>query len=111
MCLEMASVTVIDTMLRIIVSYNGRGLSDSKQAYLRHSLADCDILFLQEHRLSEGELGCLNALRTEHVSATVNGLGNNCVLSGCEIFWRKAPVSDCYPVDTNSGRICETVLK
>jgi len=44
------------------VSYNSRCLNADKQSYLHSALSDCDMLLLQEHRLSEEELNCLNTL-------------------------------------------------
>jgi len=93
------------------VSYDSRGMNSSKQSYLRGVLADCDILFLQEHWLSEDQLCSLNMLSADHVSVGVSGFGNECVLSGrpfggCAIFWRKTLSLAATPVVTNSRRIC-----
>jgi len=53
-------------MLRV-VSYNSRGFNDSKKHYIRRILSACDILFLQEHWLADGQLACLTTLSSDHV--------------------------------------------
>jgi len=93
------------------VSYNSRGLNVNKQSYLRSVLADCDILLLQEHWLSEEQLNCLNTLSTDHMSVAVSGFENDRVLSGrpyggCSILWRKALFLTATPIFTHSRRTC-----
>ena len=53
-------------------------MNSSKQSYLRAVLADCDILFLQEHWLSEDQLCSLNMLSADHASVGISGIDNEC---------------------------------
>ena len=98
------------------VSYNSRGLNVNKQTYLRQILADCDVLLLQEHWLSDDQLNCLNMLSTDHVSVGVSGFSNDCVLSarpygGCAILWHKTLSLTVTPIITNSRHICALLFR
>jgi len=92
------------------VSYNSRGLNVNKRSYLRSVLADCDILLLQEHWLSEEQLNCLNTLSTDHMSVAVSGFEYDHVLSSrlygrCAILWLKALFLTTTLIFTHSRRI------
>ena len=94
-----------------IMSYNCRGLNDFKKGYLRSLLMRCDVLFIQEHWLSDEQLPILNALSTTHSSMGVCGFGSNDVLSGrpyggCAIFWRQGMCNDVTFVQIDSRRVC-----
>jgi len=97
------------------VSYNSRGINVTKQAYLRRVLADCDVLMLQEHWLSEDQLSSLNTLSIDHLAVAVSGFGNESVLNGrpyggCAILWRKTLSVTVTPVTTYSRRVCAVRL-
>jgi len=59
------------------VSFNSRGYNESKKSYIRSILTGCDLLFLQEHWLSDYQLTCLNDLSCDHVAFGVSGFGNS----------------------------------
>jgi len=76
------------------MSYNCRGYYESKRAYILHLLSVCDILFIQEHWLSDAQLSIFNSINPEFTSCGVSGFGIDDVLSGrpyggCAIVWRK----------------------
>ena len=52
-----------DRMPLKLVSYNSRGFNDCKQQYLLGLLRDTDILFLQEHWLSDSQIPDLSSCR------------------------------------------------
>jgi len=84
---------VIKSDLKLI-SYNCRGFNSYKSAYISHLLQNCDILFLQEHWLSEGQLSIFDSLSGMHSASGICGFDNKQVLSGrpyggCTIFWRR----------------------
>jgi len=70
------------------MSFNSRGFNDAKQLYMTHLLSLCDVLYVQEHWLSDFQLVMLNGL------SSVHGFGCKDVLSGrpyggCAIFGRR----------------------
>jgi hypothetical protein len=76
------------------MSFNYRGYNESKRAYILHLLSLCDILFIQEHWLSDSQLSIFNSINSDFVSCGVSGFGNDDVLrgrpfGGCAILWRK----------------------
>ena len=94
-----------------VMSYNCRGLNKSKKIYIRSLLLRCDVLFIQEHLLSEEQLSNLNDLSTTHCSIGVCGFGSNEVLSGrpyggCAILWRQGISNDVSFVQIDSRRVC-----
>ena len=98
-----------------IVTYNRRGLNDTKKLYVNQILAGCDILFLQEHWQSDDQLGCFNSISSEHASVGVSGFSNCDVLrgrpyGGCAIFWRKALEMSVTQIPTNSRRVCAILM-
>ena len=98
-----------------MVTYNRRGLNDTKKLYVNQILAGCDILFLQEHWQSDDQLGCFNSISSEHASVGVSGFSNCDVLrgrpyGGCAIFWRKALQMSVTQIPTNSRRVCAILM-
>lgn len=94
-----------------VISYNCRGYSLVKNNYINNLLANCDILFLQEHWLADDQLVILGQLNRQFLSHAVCGFDNNEVLSGrpyggCAILWRSDMLTRVEPVKTNSRRIC-----
>jgi len=64
------------------MSYNCRGYNESKHAYILHLLSVCDILFIQEHWLSDAQLNIFTSIYSEFTSCGVSGFGTDEVLSG-----------------------------
>lgn len=94
-----------------IISYNCRGFNDSKQRYMQSLLSRCELLFVQEHWLSDGQLCKLNTLSPVHHSYGICGFSSNEVLrgrpyGGCAILWRQGLCRDVVFVDTGSKRLC-----
>jgi exonuclease III len=78
-----------------LCSYNCRSLSTLKRDFVRTLLSSYDILFLQEHWLSDGQLPLLGDLDDNFKYTGVSGFGNREVLSGrpyggCAILWRSS---------------------
>jgi hypothetical protein len=76
-----------------IVSYNCRGFNSVKSGFLNSLLLRCDILFIQEHWLSDKQLSDLNQINTQFLCHAVCGFDNSDILSGrpyggCAILWR-----------------------
>ena len=57
------------------VSYNCRGFNDAKSLYLSKLLKHCDVLFLQEHWLSESQLDGLGDISCTHLASGISGFG------------------------------------
>jgi len=97
------------------MSYNSRGFNDVKKLYVSKLLEHCDILFLQEHWLSESQLDGLGSISPTHLAFGISGFGCSDVLSGrpyggCAIFWRRSLVFRVTPVLTDSRRVCCLLL-
>ena len=78
-------------------------------------LNKCDVLFLQEHWLSAGQLSCLNTLSSSHASIGVSCFGFSKVLQGrpyggCSILWRQGMCDTILCVDTCSNRFVQSVV-
>lgn len=78
-----------------IASYNCRSLSTLKYDFVRKLLLSNDILFLQEHWFSDGQMPLLGNLDNSFTFTGVSGFGNRDVLSGrpyggCAILWRSS---------------------
>jgi len=103
---------VMDRTLNCL-SYNCRGFNVAKRAYIKSLLVllQCDILFIQEHWLSDGQLDQLGSLSPDHLFTAVSGFDNSDVLSGrpyggCAILWRRNISLKVIPVNVNSRRLC-----
>jgi len=110
----MATGTNSLTKLRFM-TYNSRGFNDSKRMYIAYLLSSCDILYVQEHWLSEEQLAMLNGLSSVHLTTGVSGFSNKDVLSGrpyggCSIFWRRDLKLTVTQLATTSRRISALLL-
>jgi len=65
-----------------VVSYYSRGFNDSKKHCIPRILSACDILFLQEHWLADGQLACLTTLSSDHVAVGISGFDDSDLLRG-----------------------------
>lgn len=97
------------------MSYNCRGFNEVKKSYVSKMLEHCDILFLQEHWLSESQLDGLGSISPTHVSFGISGFGCSDVLSGrpyggCAILWRRSLVFKVESIGTDSRRVCCMLL-
>jgi len=106
--------SVHSDLLRL-VSFNSRGYNESKKSYICSILSGCDLLFLQEHWLSDAQLACLNDLSRDHVALGVSGFGNSEVLSGrpyggCAIVWRSSLNLLASPIESGSRRVCAVLF-
>ena len=94
-----------------LLSYNCRGLNDSKKIYLLSLLKACDVLFLQEHWLTDGQIQDLNSVSDDHFAYGVSGFDNKEVLhgrpyGGCAILWRRNLNARISYIDSGSRRVC-----
>lgn len=94
-----------------VMSYNCHGYSASKLPYVSSLLTNCDILFLQEHWLSDNQLNTLNNINSTHLSTGTVGFGSDDLLlgrpyGGCAIFWPANLKGFIHFVDTSNKRIC-----
>ena len=105
-------ITVMaDSSLLRVLSYNCRGFNGHKIGYIKSLLSKTDILFLQEHWLSDDQLRLLGDIEPNFVYAGVSGFGNNEILSGrpfggCAILWKSSLPASFKILYTNSRRIC-----
>ena len=103
----------IDTLN--FMSFNCRGYNESKRAYILYLLTMCDILFIQEHWLSDSQLSIFNSINSDFASCGVSGFGNDDVLrgrpfGGCAILWRKDINAIFSVLNTDSRRVCSVVF-
>ena len=109
---KMVSLIIEMSELHSIVSYNchGYNLGLSKLCFVNHLLSRSDILFLQEHWLSAGQLSQLNDINQDFTCISVSGFNNEHVLSGrpyggCATFYRKSLNVSFKQVACDSRRI------
>ena len=98
-----------------ISSYNCRSLNVLKYDFIRKLLKSSDILFLQEHWLSDGQLPLLADIDSNFKYTGVSGFGNREVLSGrpyggCAILWRSSLSVNVEFLSVNSNRISTVKL-
>jgi len=94
-----------------LISYNCRGFNAYKSMYISKLLSTCDILFLQEHWLSDEQLCTLNSISTNHSAVGICGFDKSevlrgCPYGGCAIFWRSDSGFLVRVIDTNHNRVC-----
>jgi len=65
-----------------LLSYNCRGFNEFKKPYIQSLLLRSDVLFIQKHWLSDGQLSLLNNLSSLHCSFGVCGFRTDEVLLG-----------------------------
>lgn len=97
------------------MSFNCRGYNESKRAYILYLLTMCDVLFIQEHWLSDSQLSIFNSINSDFVSCGVSGFGNDDVLrgrpfGGCAILWRKNINAVFSVLNTDSRRVCSVLI-
>jgi len=94
-----------------VLSYNCRCFNEFKKPYIQSLLLRSDVLFIQEHWLSDGQLSLLNNLRSLHCSFGVCGFRADEVLlgrpyRGCAILWKQGFCRDIVFLDSGSRRVC-----
>lgn len=95
----------------ILGSYNCRGYNESKKEFVRHILSKVNILFLQEHWLSDSQSASLVNIDSGVLCTAVSGFDNSEILSGrpyggCAIFWRSGLKLNVSVLKTDSRRVC-----
>lgn len=93
-----------------ITTYKCRGYNVFKQPYVNSLLLRSDILYLQEHWLSEGQLPLLNNINCDFLCVSVCGFSNDNVLrgrpyGGCAILFRKSLNASFKHIICNSRRM------
>jgi hypothetical protein len=93
-----------------LISFNCRGYNSSKKNYISSLLNTCDILFLQEHWLSDAQTCMLSEVNSDFLYIAVSGFNPQLILAGrpyggCAIFWRKSLNAKFRRVDIDSRRI------
>jgi exonuclease III len=78
-------------------------------------LSQCDILFIQEHWLSDHQLNIFNSIHSDFTSCGVSGFGNDEVLNGrpyggCAILWRKDIQANIVALNSASRRVCSVLI-
>ena len=94
-----------------IMTYNCRGFNKYKSGYIAKLLSACDILFLQEHWLSEDQMCTLANVCSGHNAIGVSGFDKTVVLrgrpyGGCAIFYRRSANCIVKIINTESNRVC-----
>jgi exonuclease III len=92
-------------------SYNCRGFNTGKTDFIKHILTTVDVLFLQEHWLSDCQLSLLAGIDTNFLCTGVSGFDSSVILpgrpyGGCAIFWRSDISFNVSVVKTDSRRLC-----
>jgi hypothetical protein len=94
-----------------VSSYNCRGFNSIKSRYIASLFARCNVLFLQEHWLADGQLSMLADI-SENISYTaVSGFDSDDVLvgrpfGGCAILWQANLLASVCPIKVDSRRVC-----
>ena len=99
-----------------VTSLNCRGFNAMKEVYINHLLNQCDVLFLQEHWLSERQLHIFGDINSEFTYAAVSGFGNDAVLTGrpyggCAILLRKSLAVAFKQLECESRRLLAILLE
>ena len=99
-----------------VSSYNCRGFNSIKSRYNASLLARCNILFLQEHWLADGQLNILASISENSISenmsyTAVSGFDCDDVLvgrpfGGCAILWQANLLASVCPIKVDSRRVC-----
>ena len=100
-----------------ISSYNCRGFNNDKKNIVSDLCVRTDFVFLQEHWMTEEQLGELGYIE-ENVSYMeigiwefLHGFDNSVILEGrpyggCAILWKSSILADVLPLSVDSRRIC-----
>jgi len=104
-------MAVINSSVLKILSYNCRGYNITKRNYVASLMAKCNILFLQEHWLSDAQLSLLSSISDGVSFHAISGFGNSEVLAGrpyggCAILYQSALLVNMCPISVDSRRIC-----
>lgn len=94
-----------------IASYNCRGFNSLKSDFINQCLSKVDILFIQEHWLTETQFDKLTDISRDFLFTSVCGFDNTKLLlgrpyGGCAILWRSCMQAQVSVLCTNSRRIC-----
>ena len=105
----------VDTRPLVIGSYNCRGFNTRKSSYVADLLSECDILLLQEHRLSDSQLPMLGDIKKGIMYNGISGFDHTKVLSGrpyggCAILWHSELNLSVLPISVDSRRMCAISL-
>ena len=69
-------MAVINSSVLKILSYNCKGFNITKRNYVASLMAKCNILFLQEHWLSDAQLSLLSSISDGVSFHAISGFGN-----------------------------------
>lgn len=99
------------TSMLSIATYNCRGFNFTKSNYINALLSNCDVLFLQEHWLSDSQLPQLSNLNVDFSAHAICGFDSTEILTGrpyggCAILWRSDISARIQTIPTNSRRVC-----
>ena len=94
-----------------IATYNCRGFNFTKSNYINAVLPKCDVLFLQEHWLSDSQLPQLSNLNVDFSAHAISGFDSTEILAGrpyggCAILWRSDISARIQTIPTESRRLC-----
>jgi exonuclease III len=97
----------------VIGTYNCRGLRDDRCEYMFRLLNQVDVLFIQEHWMSDDQLDNFQAQHDIYLHG-VCGFASNEVLSGrpyggCAIICNRRLHAEFTPVESNSKRECALI--
>ena len=92
-------------------SYNCRGLNQTKRNYIATLLPNVNILFLQEHWLSDAQFSTISNIADNLSYTGISGFHNCDILAGrpyggCAILWKPSLLANVTIVDTDSNCIC-----
>jgi len=93
----------------VLGSYNCGGFNLNKRHHIAKLVMDCDVLLLQEHWLSTGQLGLLGDIDYNVMYTGESGFDNESVLvlsgrpyGGCAIVWHSNMCVNAVPINVNS---------
>jgi exonuclease III len=104
-------MSIIKSSILKISSFNCRGFNSTKACYIASLMSKCNIMFLQEHWLSDAQLSSLSSISDGVSFHAISGFGNSDVLAGrpyggCAILYQSALLLDMCPISVDSRRIC-----
>ena len=107
----MANSEHISDSSLVIATYNCRGLRDDKREFVFQLLSRADVLFVQEHWMSDEQLDNFQSQYSDFYMHGICGFESSNILSGhpfggCAFFWHRKLDITCIPVVTNSRRVC-----
>ena len=111
-CMMVLSVVKMSDATSIVLgSFNCRGYNDVKKEFVRHIFSKVDVLFLQEHWLSDSQSSLLVNIDPEFQCVAASGFDNSEILTGrpyggCAIFWRSGLKLTVSVLESDSRRMC-----